>query len=152
LHQDFGTYDIEGVPYTADLNADGTLTISTIPGSISGNFFIVIKHRNSIETWSATAVPFGSSTIEYDFTTAATKAYGDNMKLISGVYAIYSSDPNQDGSVDGSDMLMIDNASKPPVLQGYNPEDLNGDGSVDGTDMLMVDNSSKPPVVGVIRP
>jgi hypothetical protein len=68
------------------------------------------------------------------------------------VYAIYSGDPNQDGTVDGSDMLLLDNASQPPVLHGYYPEDLNGDGTVDGTDMLMIDNSSQPPVVQVKKP
>jgi hypothetical protein len=145
-----------GIAYTyssLNLNTDGTLSITTIPGSLTGSFYIVIKHRNSIETWSMAPVSFaGAGTIIYDFSTSASQAYGNNMKLMGTVYAIYSGDPNQDGTVDGSDMLLLDNASQPPVLHGYYPEDLNGDGTVDGTDMLMIDNSSQPPVVQVKKP
>jgi hypothetical protein len=68
------------------------------------------------------------------------------------MYVIYGADPNQDGTVDGSDLLLIDNASQPPVLNGYYAQDCNGDGTVDGTDMLMIDISSHPPVVQVYRP
>jgi hypothetical protein len=140
--------------YTVDnvqLYANGKCSLS-VPGALNGSYYIVVKHRNSIETWSALPVSLAGGAISYNFSNAASQAYGDNMKLMGSVYAIYSADPNQDGTVDGSDMLLIDNASKPPVLHGYNPEDLNGDGSVDGTDMLMVDNNSKPPVVGIVKP
>jgi hypothetical protein len=145
-----------GIAYTysnMDLHTNGTLAINTIPGSITGSYYVVIKHRNSIETWSNLSVPFGgTSPIFYDFSTAASQAYGSNQKLMGTVYAIYGADPNQDGIVDGSDMLLIDNASQVPILQGYFPQDLNGDGTVDGSDMLMIDNNSQSPVIQVKKP
>jgi hypothetical protein len=142
-----------GIAYTysnVNLNTDGTLTISTIPGSITGSYYVVIKHRNSIETWSMSPVAFGGTPISYDFSTAAAQAYGNNMKLMGGVYTMYGGDASLDGAVDGTDMAAIDNAST-AVLGGYHSEDVNGDGVVDGSDMALIDNNSTA-VVQVQRP
>lgn len=46
------------------------------------DYYIVINHRNHIETWSANPLSFASDTIFYDFTTSASKAYGNNQKEI----------------------------------------------------------------------
>ena len=125
----------------ADLNTSGTLAITTLPASITGSYYIVIKHRNSIETWSTVPVSFAGGTVSYDFSSASSQAYGNNLKLMGTVYVIFGGDASQDGAVDGTDMALIDNAST-AVLVGYNPEDVNGDGIVDGSDMAMVDNNS----------
>ena len=134
------------------LNIDGTLTICTITGNITGNYYLVIKHRNSIETWSRDIIDFsGLGPFSYDFTTAAVKAYGNNIKLMQGnVYAIYAGDITQDGLVDGSDMAKVNNGSL-LVRIGYYPEDVNGDGLVDGGDMAIIDNNSVA-VIYVKRP
>ena len=125
-----------------DLSTNGEITINTIPASITGLYYIVIKHRNSIETWSTDAIDFGvANPLTYDFTTTAANAYGNNLKLMSGVFTIFAGDANQDGIVDGSDMAAIDNSST-AVLVGYYPEDLNGDGIVDASDMAIIDNNS----------
>ncbi|MBK7173469.1 MAG: choice-of-anchor J domain-containing protein [Bacteroidales bacterium] len=146
--------DLSAAAYTfTDLNlmVDGTVAIPDVPGAVSGNYYIVVKHRNSIETWSAAAVSFaGTGPIAYDFSSASSQAYGSNMKVLGGVAIIYGGNANQDAIVDGSDMALIDNAST-AVLQGYNPEDCNGDGIVDGSDMAMVDNNSTA-VIQVSRP
>lgn len=66
-------------------------------------------------------------------------AAGDNqVQVAPGVFAIYSGDVNQDGSIDGSDFLMLD-ASVQNFDSGYLVSDLNGDGSVDGADFLIMD-------------
>jgi subtilisin-like proprotein convertase family protein len=53
------------------LNTNGTITL-TYPGSISGNsYYIAVRHRNSIETWSKTPVLF-SATTSFDFTVPGT--------------------------------------------------------------------------------
>jgi hypothetical protein len=135
-----------------NLGTNGDIAISAIPALYNGSYYLTIKHRNSIETTSASPVSFAGGTINYDFSTAATQAYGNNLKLMGTVYAIYGADPNQDGIVDGSDMLLIDNASQVPILHGYFPQDLNGDGTVDGTDMLMIDNNSQSPIVTSVKP
>ncbi len=74
---------------------------------------------------------FGSSTLNYDFTTAATQAYGSNMNLVGSVWCIISGDVNQDGVVDALDRSTCWNDRN---LGGYYATDLNGDGVVDALD------------------
>jgi len=117
----------------------------------SGTYYIVVKHRNSIETWSMSGVAFtaGGET-DYDFTTAASQAFGNNMILKGTKYCIYSGDVNQDGTVDGSDLSLIDNASY-NFVSGYIPEDCNGDRFVDGIDASIADNNAYN-FVSIARP
>ena len=152
LHDANSLYDVAYIYSDVDLLTDGTLSISSIPATITGSYYLVIKHRNSVETWSSAAIDFGAvGPIDYDFTTTSSNAYGDNMKTLPGiVFGLYAGDATQDGTVDGSDMAAIDNSST-AVLHGYLPEDLNGDGIVDASDMAIVDNNSTA-VVGVKRP
>ena len=51
-------------------------------------FYLVLKHRNSIETWSATGKSFTAGLLSYDFTTDSAKAFGFNMvrKEVNGVF------------------------------------------------------------------
>jgi hypothetical protein len=79
--------------------------------------------------------------MSYDFTTAASKAYGDNMKLVGTKWCIYTGDPNLDGFVDFSDLSMIDNDSY-NYTSGYVVTDLNGDQFVDFTDLGLCDNNA----------
>ena len=129
---------------TTLLHTNGTATMQ-FPGAVSGNsFYIAIKHRNSIETWSKLPVLFANN-ITYDFSTGLIKAYDDGfvavMKNVGGnVFAFYAGDINGDGGIDGQDMNMIDNELG---FFGYNLSDLNGDGATDGLDMNFVDNNSQ---------
>ena len=92
-----------------------------------------MKHRNAVQTWSANPVAIGA-TSSYNFTTAANKAFGDNMKEVeSGVWAFYTGDINHDDVIDGSDNISLDFDIYNSEF-GYKDTDLNGDGSVDGSD------------------
>lgn len=105
-------------------------------------YYIVVKHRNSIETWAKTAQQFNSGfPISYDFTTSRTKAYGDNMKFKSGKYCIYSGDINQDGIIDLTDLSEIDNDVS-IFGGGYRISDLDGDLFVDISDLAIADNNA----------
>ncbi len=126
-------------PYTlvtttnATLHTDGTLQAS-FSSLADGSYYIVVKGSNVVQTWSATPQTLGIIPFNYDFTTAASKAYGNNMKQLStGVWAFYSGDINQDESVDNSDadtlFIDIENSNF-----GQLATDLNGDGSVDNSD------------------
>jgi hypothetical protein len=106
----------------------------------SGDFYISLKHRNSIQTWSANPVSI-TPPYTYDFSDNSSKAFGNNMATESGVYLIYSGDANQDGAVDGLDMIMVDNQAA-NFGTGYVPEDMNGDGSIDALDMIVLDNNA----------
>lgn len=49
------------------LKSDGFASV-IFPGSVYGNsYYVVIKHRNSIETWSKLPVIFSSPEVSYDF-------------------------------------------------------------------------------------
>ena len=117
----------------AMLKTDGTANC-TFSSNYSGSYYIAVKHRSAVQTWSAT--PFLLSTLppNYDFTIIASKAYGSNMKEVeTGVWALYTGDINQDEVVDNSDssdlFVDIDNSAF-----GYLTTDLNGDGTIDNSD------------------
>ncbi len=120
------------------LNADGTATSVFAP--TSGFNYIVVKHRNGLQTWSAEPIAISSIT-NYDFTTAANKAFGNNMiEVEPGVWAFYSGDLNQDENIDLLDLspleIDINNFSF-----GYFATDINGDGNVDLLDNPLVENN-----------
>jgi subtilisin family serine protease/subtilisin-like proprotein convertase family protein len=105
------------------------------------SYFIVLKHRSGLETWSAEGQTFISSLMNYDFTDNISKAYGDNLILKGSKYCIYSGDVNYDGYIDLTDQNLIFNASN-NFKQGYSIEDINGDYVVDLTDIAPVYNNS----------
>lgn len=124
---------VEGV-----LNTDGTISCKFPSQGLGNSYFIALKHRNSIETWSGNgadaATPFSTVTTSYNFSTAASQAYGSNMKEVeTGVWAIYSGDidlnPFGDGEVNLVDYTVWEVANDLGTL-GYDPSDLNGDGEV----------------------
>jgi hypothetical protein len=131
----------------ADLDQDGSCSV-TVPRT--GNYYLVVRHRNSIETWSALPVSFSADTVFYDFSSAAGSAFGDNLRNMGGVFALWGGDVNQDGIVDSGDLNFIDNATT-AITYGYVDEDVNGDGIVDGGDMNMTDNNSTA-IIMVISP
>ncbi|MBK6771619.1 MAG: DNRLRE domain-containing protein [Ignavibacteria bacterium] len=120
-------------------NGLGSFCFFTAAG---GNYYIVAKHRNSIETWSKLPVSFvnGVSTV-YNFSTAANKAYGDNLILNAAKYCIYGGDVNKDDIIDASDVSDVDNDALNAV-SGYVKTDLTGDDFVDSADLSIVDNNS----------
>jgi len=116
-------------------------------------YYLVIKHRNSIETWSKLGVSFSSGVLMYDFTTSANKAHGNNMIQVNTSpkrFAIYNGDVNQDGIVDASDAAIIDNDAS-IFTTGYVSSDLTGDGTVDGSDAVIADNNAFS-FVSLVRP
>ena len=135
---------------TARLHTDGTAAATFVTAPI-GSFYIAVKHRNSLETWSSEPQTVGSTPLTYDFTTAANKAYGDNMiQLESGVYGFYSGDINQDGFVEALDYPQLFNDSD-NLLEGYQNTDLNGDGFVEALDYPILFNNSDN-LIETLRP
>lgn len=112
------------------------------PNASNGSYYIQVRHRNSIETWSKNPQSFATgTTTNYDFTTASTKAFGDNLILKLGKYCIYSGDVNQDGIIEGTDTQLIDNDVTAFTI-GYVNADVNGDNFVDGTDASIAGNNA----------
>jgi hypothetical protein len=108
-----------------------------------GGYYIQVKHRNSLETWSQFVLCNGSELI-YDFTNDDQKAYGGNQKQIDfspEKYGIYAGDVNQDGTIDASDLSIADNDSY-SALSGYTVSDITGDRFVDASDVSIIDNNA----------
>ena len=128
----------------AVVHTDGTAGME-FPASANGHsFYIAVKHRNHLETWSKLPVTF-TSTTAYDFSTALAQAYDDGINppmasVAGGKFAFYGGDVNQDGTVDASDMAEVDNDNAIFAF-GYNKTDVNGDGATDASDISIVDNN-----------
>lgn len=112
----------------------------------AGTYYITVKHRNSIETWSKVGgevydpMKLGS----FDFTFDQSQAYQNNMSSLNSSptkFAIFSGDPNQDGVIDVQDVGIVDNGAS-SFLTGYALADLNGDNVVDIQDLLIAENNS----------
>lgn len=123
-----------------DANGDVSLNFSNVSNGPS--YYIVVNHRQSIETWSATGQVFTLGSMSYDFTTDTIKAYGNNMTLVGGLASIYTGDVNQDYIVDLTDLGIMDNDVLNYVAGPYEISDLNGDGFVDINDMAYADNNA----------
>lgn len=113
------------------LSSAGTATMNF--NKTSGNYYIVVMHRNHLETWSRLPQAFVAGTpLSYDFTTDSAKAYGFNMRKVGSVWTLYAGDANQDGAVDALDVALF-------ISQfgnfGYLSCDFNGDGAVDALDV-----------------
>ena len=122
------------------LTTTGTATLE-IPAIYASNYYLTVKHRNSIETTSATAVSFAGSTINQSYG-SPTDVYGSNLQLmVDGKYTIYAGDVNQDGTIDTADMTAIENDSF-NFMSGYLNTDVNGDGVIDTGDMTNIVNNS----------
>lgn len=145
----FGTVDSS----VSTIDSVNFLALFEFKNAPSGTYYLKIKHRNSIETWSKSGgFPFTRySLMNYDFTTNQSQAFGNNMVMIKdSLWSIYSGDVNQDGIIDGGDVSTIDNAAF-NMLSGYNNTDLSGDNYVDATDTAIADNNSYN-CVTVIKP
>ena len=124
------------------INLSG-LGVFTFPGAVIGSsYYIVVRHRNSLETWSAAPVSFSSSNISYNFQNSAAQAYGSNQaSLGGGKFGLHSGDTNQDDLIEASDYSAVENAVQ-SFLFGYVATDLNGDQLVEASDYSLVENNS----------
>jgi len=122
------------------LHSDGTASLDFL-STAAGNYYIAVRHRNSMETWSAFPVIFNSSIVNYSFSNSLTQAYGNNMNdLGDGNFTIYSGDVNQDGFIDFSDYTEL--SINIELFQfGYFTCDLTGDGFVESSDLSIIENN-----------
>lgn len=129
------------------LNFSGTLNFES---ANSGNYYLQITHRNSVETWSKILNLSNTSVNNFDLTLSQSQAYGNNLILKNGKYCIYSGDISRNGTVGADDLTAVDNGSV-NFQTGYLLSDLNGDKFVDAFDLAIVGDNSYH-FVTVIRP
>lgn len=114
--------------------------------AVSGNYYIVLRHRSFVETWSKAggenynAMSFST----YDFTSSSSKAYGSNMIQtdVSPVrFAVYNGDVTQDGNINLTDIVAIFNDAA-VFSNGYYNTDLTGDNTVNLQDVIIASNNA----------
>lgn len=135
------------------LNSSGSGTFTFLNTENGVPYYLQLKHRNSIEMWSAAEQTFTGDLLTYDFSTATEQAFGNNLLQVDNAplrFAIFNGDVNQDGVVDGTDAALIDNDAF-NFESGYIPSDLNGDEVIDGSDGAIADNNAAN-FVGKITP
>lgn len=133
------------------LNTDGTSSVS-FP-NLTGNYIIVIKHRNGLQTWG-NMVTLSSTPTTYNFTLDPCSTWEcAELEIEPGVYAFYSGDINHDDNIDLLDLPGIESDIE-NFNFGYTENDLDGDGNVDLLDLpVLEDNISQfifshhPPVI-----
>lgn len=140
LHNTLTTSIIEASFTNQNLDVNGNCSI-IVPNSFNDLYYLVIKHRNSITTWSSLPVSFNTPIINYNFTNSITTAFGDNLKMVgAGKYALFVGDVNQDDVIDLSDLVAMDTDLTNGTV-AYIVYDLNGDGVVDLSDLVAIDEN-----------
>jgi hypothetical protein len=137
-------------PYTIVDSAKAVIDSITFSGNFlfpnvsSGTYFIALKHRNSIETWSKSGGEsiIKGSTINYDFTNAQNKAYGNNLKLKGTKWCIYSGEVTVNYFIEYDDLIQVYNKYLLGLENpGYYVEDVTGNGFVEYDDLVLVYNN-----------
>ncbi|MDQ3021751.1 MAG: choice-of-anchor B family protein [Bacteroidota bacterium] len=139
-------------PFNIIDSSEAVLDSLTLTGNFkfnaapAGIYYISLKHRNSIETWSKIGgESYNPMTFQtYDFTNSDVQAYGENVVNVDNSpvrFAMYSGDVNQDGAVDITDLGYIENDAS-SFNTGYINSDLNGDNLADITDESIADNNA----------
>lgn len=119
------------------VDVDGTSPVTF--NLASGNYHVVVKHRNHLAVMSAGTVTIGSTAGIIDFRTSGTATFGtDAQRGFSSVRALWMGDCNGNGSVvytgtgNDRDMVLVRIGGVVPTntVNGYHQEDANLDGAV----------------------
>lgn len=135
---------VDSAKATVDsVSLTGNFKMNSAP---SGTYYLVLKHRSSIETWSkAGGESYDPMTLEtYNFTSSSAQAYGNNIQQVDAspvVFGLYAGDSNQDGIIDVSDIALIFNDAQ-SFASGYLSTDVDGDNSIDLTDVVLAFNNA----------
>lgn len=130
-----------------------TFTAQTVfANALSGTYFVQVKHRNSLETWSKSGgeIYTRGAVFNFDFTLSQNQAYGSNLILKNSEYCVFSGDLNNDGVIDATDNGVIDNDAA-EFTTGYVVSDITGDDITDASDLAIAGNNAAN-FVSVIRP
>ncbi len=115
------------------VETDGMTADLVMPNVTTGNYYIVVRHRNHLAVISDETHSLSSSSATlYDFSTGMDKYGGGNAALLeTGVYGMYSGDTNGSGIVTNSDKdSIISNLNS----AGYYNADANVSGIVTNSD------------------
>ncbi len=126
--------------------SDTTKSYVEFDTTLTGDYYLVIQHRNHIAVMCSTAQMMDGNTLPtvYNFSSAQNKAYGTSPLILvdsspDSVYAMYSGDVNLNGLINAADRLVVKNNNG---LSGYNVGDVNLSALVNAADRLVVKNNT----------
>lgn len=149
---DFVDSSSQNISYTLNsiIQSNGQMNIQVPSALLNKSYYLVLKHRNAVETWSASPIVLTSNGV-FDFSSNAQAVFGNNVKAVNAnQYLIYSGDIDHDGIINNSDIVILDNDNT-NMLSGYIDSDLNGDGVVTNDDAVILDNNNAN-FIGTIKP
>ncbi len=131
------------------LQTNGNAQFTFPPGVTGNSYYFVVKHRNSLESWSSSPILINSSTFSYQFNDVQGKVLGNNQKnLNDGNYALLSGDVDQNGLINLTDLNLLTQQIQ-LFNSGYLPADLNGDSIIESSDFSLIENNL---LKSVVRP
>ncbi len=123
--------------------------------ALDGNYYTVIKHRNCIETWSASTITYSrGGNSHWNFIQPDGQAYGNNQAVVSTspfYRGMYSGEVVNDSNVDLSDIVTI-YVDGTNFVSGYVITDCTGDFYVDLSDLSISYNNATAFVTRVAPP
>lgn len=121
------------------LNINGTKDFSD-KNINDGNYYIAIYHRNHLAVMSSDKIVIKNSNINYDFTDAQLKAYGNNSMsdLGGGKFAMISGDSDGNNVINNLDFGPVANNI---FSSGYLTFDLDMNGSVNILDYSFINRN-----------
>ncbi len=129
----------------------GIPAVVAFPNASNGvNYYIVVRGNNTLETWSGNPVSFISNYLKYSYISAASQAYGNNMKNVSGMWSFYQGDVDQNDFINLQDLVVVYNDAS-AFVTGNIVTDINCDGFTDLTDIIAVYGNSSN-FIQVVRP
>ncbi|MFU8845143.1 MAG: hypothetical protein ACNA7V_15175, partial [Bacteroidales bacterium] len=102
---------------------------------VSGNLFVVVRHRNHIPVMSATSVPGTGNLYQYDFTGSAASVHGGSAgysEMTPGMWGMVSGNGLCDGMIDMTDKSAVWNPEAGHA--GYHSGDFDLDGQISNKD------------------
>lgn len=147
------------VAYTIDtlyLLQDGSVVSEgfssvALPPSLSGNYYLTVRHRNHLPVASASLVSFDGNLMSYDFTDSATKAFVCSTsfppsKLVDGKWMLYGGNVTDEDTgypeINVLDVYRVFNQQSALTgTYGYSVYDVDGNGVVDLQDVYTVFNN-----------
>lgn len=127
----------------SDLSGKEYLSITSLP---SGNYYVVVKHRNHIPVMSSVPVLLSEDSIStYDFSSSATKVYGNSstVKLGENVFGTYSGDGNGNGIINNTDYTEIWKPENGTMGYKAGDFDLNGGVNIVDKNLFWKNNNGK---------
>jgi PKD repeat protein len=120
-----------------NVRATDGINLPVFSTDVNHNLFAVIWHRNHLSVMSGNPLLLTGNTYSYDFSTAASQAYGGSnghKQIAPGIWGMIGADGDSNGQINNADKQEV--WSQQAGSSGYKAGDFNMDGQVDHEDKV----------------